>query len=135
MNDEQDWIEAATRADPIGAGFLGKPRIKALADCVKRDADNHETFETALAKDTPAANFTLLEAAMQFVAYLVIAKAIYQNIEFVDKVIPTIVDKNRQLQLAEHVVKRLRQLGLDGFADQADEMIAKVLDKITAPDK
>ncbi|MER9182569.1 hypothetical protein [Mesorhizobium sp. M0767] len=135
MNDEHDWIEAAKRADPIGAGFLGRLRIEALADCVERGADNHETFKPVVARKTEAANFTLLEAAMQFVAYLIIAKEIYQNIEFVDKVAPVVLDKNRRLQIAEHAVLRLRQLGLHAFADKVEEMIARVLDRITAPDK
>lgn len=67
------------------------------------------------------------------VAVLVTAKVVWGNFAFADKVLDVVLDHNAKLVLAEKVVQRLKQAGMEYSAEKVQSWIDRILDKLTSP--
>jgi hypothetical protein len=111
-----------------------------IVDSVMNDGDLAAILAQAQPKDRASAPFSLMQACADVIA---IACAVKMTLEFVkqtvgaielgDKLV-AIFDDNRKLEIAEKVVLRLKQIGLEVSASRVQGWIDKVLEEKTRPD-
>jgi hypothetical protein len=95
--------------------------------------------ETVIAEiqteDTANAPFIAFEIVTQVVAIVYAIKATWDLISFLDKGTELLLDDGKKLEIAEKVVLRLKQAGLEVPGDRAQRWIEYILERRTRPSK
>ncbi|MEM9635595.1 MAG: hypothetical protein AAGA50_30005 [Pseudomonadota bacterium] len=118
IDEELDeWIPQAVLQDAVQA--------------VETEADLQAYIQKKSSHSSDVAPYSGYDLYTLLIAILVTTKAVWSTAKFADEVTSLLLDPNKQLALAEKIVLRLRQAGMDYSAEKVQSWINVILDKMT----
>jgi len=118
--DLDEWVPQAVLDDAVLA--------------VDSDVDLRAYIEDRSSHAEDVSPYSGYEIYTGLIAILVTAKAVWSTVTFADKAANLVLDDNAKLALAEKIVLRLRQAGMEHSAEKVQSWIDKILEEHTNPE-
>jgi hypothetical protein len=119
--------------DPDVGTWLPDSAVDHIIEALADGADPETVIAEAQTTDPDNAPFNSFEFLTQTVAIVLTIKGTWDFVAFLDKGLGVILDDNQKLEIAERVVMRLKQAGLNYPAERIQEWIDQILERMTRP--